>query len=987
MDQYSIRDRWGAMRSFGGFMHYRQKGLVTAMRSVLLCSGLMGLAACGGGGGGGNVRDTPPLYAPTTPVTPPPTTPTTPVVSTPNPAYSQHITLTNTAVAHQAGITGTGVRIGVVDSGVMRNHPALAPRVVANFNYVSSPPNNLQVDDVLGHGTDVAQLAAGTPFGAWPGGIAPGAQIVSARILNDTSPPDDGSGNGNEIDGELGLRAIHQQLINSGVRVMNNSWGGLYWTNPAATNPVADEYRPFIFSNNGLVVFATGNDGRANPDSMGALPSQPGPNGTLPAADLERGWLAVTAVNPNNTQQLDVDSKGVIYANACGVAMRYCLAAPGTTVFTGTTDGPTAPTYWRGSGTSFAAPQVSGAAALVWQAFPYFSNDLVRQTLLGTATDLGVPGVDATFGYGLLNVGRAINGPGRFDWGETAADVTGTSRPWSNDIAGSGGLRKRGTGTLALTGNNTYTGRTAVEQGILEVQRAMPGGANVLANGRLRLRAGLQGNPVAANVGSLDNAGTIEFLGGDTSQGATYTMSSFRNNTGGAMELQIGAHLSVSGAATLGGELRLTGRAPNYVIATPSINTPTRETFLQAATVTGTFATVTWSPFVTGSVAYAATDVSLLLTRADVNTAASSMGLSATSLSSAQRMEGAMDQIDNSIVNGEGVGTDLLAGASAFQGTPNAAAAERSLSSLSGELHIADASFAMMAIESNRHALESRIDALQDGQVPLLGGAWFDNLDSQRALARFDMQADGWMAGQDRRLGALTVGAALAQTEGYAHHEERFDREHNRQLEAQFYASYDLGRGYLLGSLALGRMQRWAYRDVLLGSDAFRVGSDQTQRYASVGMQAGLPVNIGEGRITPYIGVQNLQLERDAFSEAGAVGFGLSADASSMRVSQALLGARYSTQWSAGATRWDLQARAEWQRLLSQSGGDIQARFTALDVWSPILGGVLDRDVGVLGLGIGTWLRPNSRLSFDVDARHDQGETWTQAMLNWATAF
>jgi len=268
-----------------------------------------------------------------------------------------------------------------------------------------------------------------------------------------------------------------------------------------------------------------------------------------------------------------------------------------------------------------------------------------------------------------------------------------------------------------------------------------------------------------------------------------------------------------------------------------------------------------------------------------------------------------------------------------------------------------------------------------------LGGAWFDNLDSQRALARFDMQADGWMAGQDRRLGALTVGAALAQTEGYAHHEERFDREHNRQLEAQFYASYDLGRGYLLGSLALGRMQRWAYRDVLLGSDAFRVGSDQTQRYASAGMQAGLPVNIGEGRITPYIGVQNLQLERDAFSEAGAVGFGLSADASSMRVRQALLGARYSTQWSAGATQWDLQARAEWQRLLSQSGGDIQARFTALDVWSPIPGGVLDRDVGVLGFGIGTWLRPNSRVSFDVDARHDLGGTWTQAMLNWTTAF
>jgi len=969
-------------------MHYRQKGLVTAMRSVLLCSGMLGLAACGGGGGGGNVRETPPLYSPNTPTTPTtPTNPTTPVVSTPNTAYSQHIALTNASVAHQAGITGAGIRIGIVDSGVMRNHPALSPRVVANFNYIPSPPNNLQVDDVLGHGTDVAQLAAGTPFGAWPGGIAPGAQLVSARILSDTPPKDDGTGQGNEIDGELGLRQIHQQLISSGVRIMNNSWGGLYWTNPVATNAIADEYRPFILSNNGLVVFATGNDGGINPDSMGALPSQPGPNGTLPAADLERGWLAVTAVNPNNVQQLDSGSDGVVYANACGIALRYCLAAPGTTVFTGTTDGPTSPTYWRGSGTSFAAPLVSGAAALVWQAFPYFTNDLVRQTLLGTATDLGAPGVDTTFGYGLLNVGRAINGPARFDWGDTTADVTGTSRPWSNAISGSGGLRKAGTGTLALTGENTYTGRTLVELGTLEVQRALPGGALVLSAGRLDLRGGMASAPDTMNVGSLDNAGITAFSGGEKTTGTTYTMSSFRNTFSGRIELQIGAHLEVSGTATLGGELRLNGRAPSYVMATPSVNTPTRETFLRADTVAGTFSIITWSPFVTGSIAYAPTDVSLLLTRADVATTASSLGLSATSLSSAERMEGAMDQIDASIENGEGAGADVLAGATAFQGTPTAAAAEQSLSSLSGELHAGDTAFAMMAIEGNRRALESRIDALQDGQVPLMGGAWFDDLDSQRALARFDMQADGWMAGQDRRMGALTVGAALAQTEGYAHHEQRFDREHNRQLEAQFYASYDLGRGYLLGSLAVGRMQRWTRRDVVLGTDAFRTGADYAQRYASVGMQAGLPVHVGEGRITPYVGVQNLQLERDGFSEAGAVGFGLTTEGSAMRVSQALLGARYSTQWSVGATQWDLQARAEWQRLLSQSGGDIQARFTGLDVWSPILGGALDRDVGVLGFGIGTWLRHGSRLSLDVDARRDQGDTWTQAMLNWSTAF
>src|SRR5690606_36110011 len=103
--------------------------------------------------------------------------------------------------------------------------------------------------------------------------------------------------------------------------------GGLYWTNPSATAPIAQEYRPVILSNGGLVVFATGNESKPNPSSMAALPSQVGPGGSLPAADLERGWLSVTAVDTADPSKL------ASYANACGVAARYCLAAPGTVAY------------------------------------------------------------------------------------------------------------------------------------------------------------------------------------------------------------------------------------------------------------------------------------------------------------------------------------------------------------------------------------------------------------------------------------------------------------------------------------------------------------------------------------------------------------------------------------------------------------------------------------------------------------------------------
>ncbi len=246
--------------------------------------------------------------------------------------------------------------------------------------------NDLSVDDKVGHGTTVAQLAAGQVYGSWPGGIAPGASILSARIIGDAPPKDDGSGEGNEVTGALGLKSIHQDLVARGMRIMNNSWGGLYWTNPGATAPIADEYRFFIQDNDGPVVFATGNESRANPTDMSALPSQPGPNDTRPAADLERGWLAVAALDTSDPSRL------MYYSNACGLAKSYCLVAPGTVVFSDHADTGATPKLMYGSGTSFAAPLVSGAAAVVWQKYPYFNNDLVRQTLLGTARTQVPPG-------------------------------------------------------------------------------------------------------------------------------------------------------------------------------------------------------------------------------------------------------------------------------------------------------------------------------------------------------------------------------------------------------------------------------------------------------------------------------------------------------------------------------------------------------------------------------------------------------------------
>src|SRR5690606_2152146 len=200
--------------------------------------------------------------------------------------------------------------------------------------------------------------------------------------------------------------------------------------------------------------------------------------------------------------------------------------------------------------------------------------------------------------------------------------------------------------------------------------------------------------------------------------------------------------------------------------------------------------------FLEGSIDYEPSQVWLDITRLDVTAAAQSMALSSAAVASAARVENAFRRIDTGTAfTGPGTADAFVRGAGALQGTPTAAAAERSLASLSGELHGADTAFAMMAIEGSRHALESRLDDLGTGS---LAGAWADRLDGQRSMwSHTRLDANGWMLGQDYRFGPqLTVGAAFGQTDGIAANDLRGDRERNRQLEAQGYAAWSNGGNY-----------------------------------------------------------------------------------------------------------------------------------------------------------------------------------------------
>jgi autotransporter-associated beta strand protein len=923
-------------------MHDAKKtGYFVALpRATLACAVTMLLAACGGGGGGSNVRADPP------PAAPPPTTPPPPVVEAPNPAYSDHLLLTNTEAAHDAGFTGKGIRIGIVDSGVNRDQPSLLGRVVSNLTYIDGSENDLSVDDVVEHGTAVAQIAAGKPFGQWPGGIAPGAEIVSARIISDAPPEDDGSGQGNEVHGSLGLKPVHQDLIDRGVRIMNNSWGGLYWTDPAATASIADDYRDFIIPNDGLVVFATGNESQANPSDMAALPSQPGPGGSKPAADLEQGWLAVAALDSDNPAQL------ADYSNACGSAMRYCLAAPGTVVATGTNDAPDAPSYWEWSGTSLAAPQVSGAAALVWEAFPYFNNDLVRQTLLGTAKDLGDPGVDPVFGYGALDVGKAVKGPARFDWGDVTVDFDGGTSTWSNDIEGDGGLVKRGTGKLVLSASTQYTGNTRVAEGTLSVAGQLNGNARIDSGATFGMGDGVNGN--------LANGGTLAVEGGASTRTIT---GDFTQSADATLAFLVGAPLHVEGSASIDGELQVAGIADGYV------HSETEDVVVADGGLSGTFDTLTEGPgvFLDATLGYDANHAWLDITRLDVSaTAQTFAGMSLASLSSAQRIETAFQQIDRQGQGGTGtISNGFIRIAGEFQHINTEAVAKKALSSLSGQSHAAAAAMTFDSADMGRRALSSRFSAFAGR--PDRAGTWQQALgqSGQGGFVADDFAVSGWLMGHDQRIGDHGV-AGFAFGETRANNDVANgnpDRSRDRQTQGQFYAGSLRGNAYVLGQLGFGHFDRDIDRRLFTGERDAGVSSRYAGGYTTTSLEAGYRVALGGGALTPYVGAEHTRLRSDGFQEQGADGFGLQSGAWTSSRTQAIAGMRASRGWR----NLELYGYAEWQQTLSANGLDIDARFVGVDASAPLSGLQPARSGGLYGIGFDAWLSRDAKLGFGYD--------------------
>ena len=137
--------------------------------------------------------------------------------------------------------------------------------------------------------------------------------------------------------------------------------------------------------NDSIFVWSAGNDSKTERGLLAAAP--------LAFPELQGHFVNVVAVDAK-TNTL------AWYSNQCGVTQNYCIAAPGSGIKTDARNATV-------TGTSFAAPIVSGAIAVIKEAFPYMDASQITALLFTTAKDLGKPGVDEVYGWGLLDMEAA----------------------------------------------------------------------------------------------------------------------------------------------------------------------------------------------------------------------------------------------------------------------------------------------------------------------------------------------------------------------------------------------------------------------------------------------------------------------------------------------------------------------------------------------------------------------------------------------------
>ena len=884
--------------------------------------------------------------------------------------------------AYAAGYSGKGVKLGIFDQPVYAKHPEFASQgKVINlvttgireytdpyipvkkgdvFRYDGTP--SVDSDGTLGsHGTHVGGIAAGNRDGGEMHGVAFNAQIISAE--NGDPGPEDGIILGN--DGAV-YQAGWDALIASGARIINNSWGiGITekfdqgGKDPAYPHfTLADAQKQFDqikqilgtkaggayqgaidAARSGIVtIFAAGNDYNLNnPDAMAGL--------AYFVPEIAPNWLSVASLqDPNNTGDYSIST----FSSRCGYTASFCVAAPGSKVYSSIIEGNSVDNlttgYAKYSGTSMAAPHVAGSIAVLMERFPYMTGAQVASVLKTTTTDMGAPGIDALYGWGMIDLGKAINGPGMFVTEQDIPEefrVSGAYGPeqfvvnlpgvgavldkgkptervcddthcgldvWSNNISGHGGLTKQGIGTLVLAGNNSYAGPTLINQGLLAVNGSVTSDVTV------------------QNAGVLGGSGTVGSLtarsGGTVAPGNSIgTLNVTRNvsfEPGSRYAVEVAPNgqsdrIQSSGSATIGGgEVAVSLENSTNLLSQSEVRSLLGQQYSILTTqqgISGRFDSVASNfLFLDTGLTYQPNQVTLNVGRNDTSFASVAATQNERAVAAAADALAAGNPVYESILNAGSAGE-----------------ARQAFRQLSGQIHADIASAQVNDSRYLREALNGRLRQAEglstspDIKADDDGGAWaqllgaWDHASGDANATGYQASTYGVLVGLDS---ALADDWRLGVATGYTR--TSLDGGYGSNADSDNYHLAVYG-GKQFGELALraGGGYTWhrfdTSRSVNYGMQSDRETAKYSARTEQVFAEAGYSVKADWVNLEPFANLAYINFQNNGISEDGGAA-ALHGDKQHTDATVSTLGLRADTEWQASkTTSVALRSELGWQ--------------------------------------------------------------------------
>ena len=428
---------------------------------------------------------------------------------------------TNAAVAISRGWTGAGRTVMIMDSGIDVNHPEFAGKIKYSIDYTRT-----SIQDTNGHGTHVAGIAAAKFDGKGTFGIAPDASLAIAKIGTGTGVSFNSAAAAlswaqkypDIVAANLSAVTTYNTIYTSSIRRLADgtymsthyAYGGKNYYNLEKPDGWAANLGKEM-----VLVVAAGNQNLPYVSNPATFASAVDANGNL----VLRGQMIIAGWWNSTTNQIQGQTAGHVCKNvvnnACHDTYRtsdFFLMAPGSAINSTSLNG----TYQSRSGTSMAAPTITGAVAVVNQLWPYMKGEQIAQLLFKTANK-NLPGYNKeVHGQGLLDLDKATQPVGAV--GISTTGRTGTAQPI--------------TGTISVTGlSGTATGKLASVAVVDEFQRDFRANLTPLVNSTM-----IQPTPYMAHA--VGQSWSSKYAGWTTSAGGVTIAGSNFGNTSVGIDLQ-----------------------------------------------------------------------------------------------------------------------------------------------------------------------------------------------------------------------------------------------------------------------------------------------------------------------------------------------------------------------------------------------------------------------------------------------------------------